>query len=224
MMIAVIADIHGNYPALAAVINEIDKLGCDKIISLGDVAGFYCMINECIELLRSRDVINIMGNHDDYLVNGTKCNRSRTVNECIQYQRNIINRDNLEWLAQSFNHIEFNEFSMVHGGWNDFLDEYIYEVSEDYFSNKEQQIFFSGHTHIQLFKEMQHIKYCNPGSVGQPRDGDWRAAYVLIEKKHIILKRVEYSVDSIAEAMKKANFSSYYYNNLYYGTRIGVNI
>ena len=66
-MIGVISDIHGNYPALQAVLKELDIEGCSQVISLGDVCGYYCMINECIDELRNRDIINIMGNHDKYI-------------------------------------------------------------------------------------------------------------------------------------------------------------
>ena len=66
-MMAIISDIHGNFPALRAVMDEIERSGCEKIISLGDVAGYYCQINECIHLLRQKDVPNVMGNHDYYL-------------------------------------------------------------------------------------------------------------------------------------------------------------
>ncbi|MFW9882206.1 MAG: metallophosphoesterase family protein, partial [Candidatus Thorarchaeota archaeon] len=72
-MIAIIADIHGNYPALKAVIEDIEKYNIDTIYSLGDVAGYYCMINECINLLRVKNVINIFGNHDLYIVNNKDC-------------------------------------------------------------------------------------------------------------------------------------------------------
>ena len=51
-VIAIISDVHGNYPALKAVLAEIDNIGCNRIISLGDVSGYYCMVNECIEEFR----------------------------------------------------------------------------------------------------------------------------------------------------------------------------
>ena len=72
-MIAIISDVHGNYPALQAVLKDIDSRNCKTIISLGDVTGYYCMINECIEEFRCRKIVNLMGNHDSYLLGKEQC-------------------------------------------------------------------------------------------------------------------------------------------------------
>ena len=80
-MIAIISDAHGNYPALKAVLSEIDKLNCGRIISLGDVSGYYCMVNECIDEFRRRNIVNLMGNHDYYVLGRVDCPRSYTVNK-----------------------------------------------------------------------------------------------------------------------------------------------
>ncbi len=66
-MIAIISDVHGNYPALKAVLCEIDKMGCEHIISLGDVSGYYCMVNECINEFRKRNIINFFKKLDNTL-------------------------------------------------------------------------------------------------------------------------------------------------------------
>jgi diadenosine tetraphosphatase ApaH/serine/threonine PP2A family protein phosphatase len=63
--------------------------------------------------------------------------------------------------------------------------------------------------------------YCNPGSVGQPRDGDPRAAYAIFDDEKILLQRVTYDVDATTAAMHKAGFTEHFYDNLYLGTRIG---
>lgn len=225
-MIAIISDIHGNYPALQAVLNEIDKIGCKKIISLGDVAGYNCMINECIEELKSRNITNLMGNHDNYLISGIKCPRSNSANFCLEYQRKIIKKKNILWLANSLNKLTINKVNMVHGGWKNNIDEYMYDVGGQYFENIQGDIFFSGHTHIQILKHLNSKIYCNPGSVGQPRDGDWRAAFVVYDTatRNITLKRVEYDIKVIEYEMKKAKFEEYYYKNLYYGRKIGETI
>lgn len=220
-MIAIISDIHGNYPALMSVLGKIDELACDKIYSLGDVAGYYCMINECIDELRSRNIDNIMGNHDEYLVTNTRCPRSKSANECLALQRTLISDSNMEWLAHSPATLRHGDISMVHGGWNDFTDEYLYEVSEAYLAPLDGSIFLSGHTHIQTLKAFSKKTYCNPGSVGQPRDGDPRAAFAVIEDGEIETLRVPYDIDVIADAMKKNGFSDYYVDNLYRGLRIG---
>lgn len=221
-MIAIISDIHGNYPALKAVLDEIEKIDCESVISLGDVAGYYCQINECIDLLRQKNIPNIMGNHDYYMVHEQPCPRSKSANDLLNYQRTQITLDNLNWLANSVRKIEFNKASFVHGGWRDPLDEYLLTISEDYFKNENAAFFFSGHTHLQTLKLFDKICYCNPGSVGQPRDKDPRAAFALFDGEKVHLKRVDYDIDQIALAMRNCGFDHYYYEGLYSGLRIGA--
>lgn len=222
-MIAIIADVHGNYPALKAVLEDVDSFGVKKIYSLGDVAGYYSMINECIELLRNKGIPNIMGNHDYYLTNSEPCHRSNAANICFNFQRKVIAPENLNWLKKSFPIIEMGNMRMVHGGWHNYREEYIYNVEEAYFNNLEGKYFFSGHTHVQFFKKIGNQAYCNPGSIGQPRDGDNKAAYALFDndKGKIILKRISYPIDEIALHMKENGFDAYFYENLYNGSRIG---
>lgn len=221
-MIAIISDIHGNFPALSAVLAEIDKRCCKKIISLGDVAGYYCQVNECIDLLRQKQVINLMGNHDHYLVNNQRCPRSNSANEMLRYQSSIITSKNLEWLKKSVLRLDSDITSFVHGGWMDPLDEYLTNVTEDYFQNESAKYFFSGHTHVQYVKLMDNICYCNPGSVGQPRDNNPEAAFALFDGERIYLRRVSYDIDKIALAMENCGFNSYYYEGLYVGLKIGA--
>jgi predicted phosphodiesterase len=221
-MIAIISDIHGNFPALEAVMAEIERNSCETIISLGDVAGYYCQINECIELLRHKNVINTMGNHDDYIVNNRSCPRSNSANDLLNYQRQHITSDNLAWLKNSPVTIERDIASFVHGGWNDPLDEYLTDPTGDYFKGKGASFFFSGHTHVQSLKILGRICHCNPGSVGQPRDNDPRAAFALFGGNKVYLQRVSYDIDKIARAMERSGFNRYYYAGLYTGLKIGA--
>ena len=87
MKLGILSDAHGNYPALRAVLEEIDRLGCDRIISLGDATGYYSQPAECLEALTARAAIQLLGNHDNYLVQGTSCERSKTVSQLILHQR-----------------------------------------------------------------------------------------------------------------------------------------
>jgi putative phosphoesterase len=224
MMIAVIADIHGNYPALQAVLKEIAKMSCDRIISLGDVAGYYCMLNECIDALQEWNIVNVLGNHDYYLLTGTGCPRSKSANICLKYQDEILNKTNRCWLQQSLEMLNEHDMSFVHGGWFDFREEYITQIDDLYLQGFSQKLFFSGHTHIQGKIRIGEKLYCNPGSIGQPRDGDPRAAFAIISGLDVQLFRVEYDIDQMAFQMKQAGFSSYFYENLYKGTQIGGTI
>jgi diadenosine tetraphosphatase ApaH/serine/threonine PP2A family protein phosphatase len=110
---------------------------------------------------------------------------------------------------------------MVHGGWKDPLDEYLLRCEREYFKTLTGRFFFSGHTHAQALVLMGEQVYCNPGSVGQPRDGDPRAAYAIFDGEKIIPQRIAYDVDAMVTAMRKAGFGEHFYDNLYVGTRIG---
>lgn len=218
-MIAIISDIHGNFEALKAVLKEIDKLSVSKIYCLGDVVGYYCQVNECCDELRERSIDCLMGNHDWYMISGSFCPRSQSVNDCLEYQRKVITEVNFNWIKTFKLQFEFDKIKMVHGGWTDPIDEYLYEPSEDYFNKIEGEIFISGHTHIQQLHKYTNKIYCNPGSVGMPRDNDPRAAYAIINDKEITLKRVEYDVEKVFYLMNKAGFNDYYYGGLKTGSR-----
>lgn len=223
-MIGIISDIHGNYPALKAVLQKLDKAGCQKIISLGDVVGYYCMVNECIHELRERNIINILGNHDNYIISGSRCERSYSANLCLDYQRKILTYENIAWLRQSALYIREQGYWMVHGGWKDFIDEYISDYSFLDIPENKNQTYISGHTHIQTYIHGKYADYYNPGSVGQPRDGQASAAYAVLDDHYILhLRRTEYDIEQIIFEMKKVDFPERISSCLYYGCKIGQN-
>lgn len=212
-MIAIISDVHGNYEALKQVLAKIDEMHIPEIFCLGDVVGYYSQVNECCDALRARHVRCVMGNHDWYMASGTGCPRSRSVNDCLAYQRKVISRENLEWV-QSFPVIlHAHGLSMVHGGWQNPIDEYL-EPEKGCFENLSDRYFVSGHTHIQRVEQFGSQIYCNPGSVGQPRDGDNRAAFATFDGKEFTLFRVQYDIKRVGELMDAAGFNPYYYGCL----------
>jgi predicted phosphodiesterase len=193
-------------------------MGIKDIFCLGDVVGYYSQVNECCDELRKRNVKCIMGNHDWYMIAKSFCPRSNSVNDCLRYQRNVITDENLKWLS-SFPVIrQFDNMSMVHGGWCDPIDEYL-EPQKEYFDRLDGKFFLSGHTHIQSIKYFGDKIYCNPGSVGQPRDGDNRAAFATFDGTEFHLHRIEYNIDEVGNLMEEAGFSGYYYGCLRTGSK-----
>lgn len=163
-----------------------------------------------------------MGNHDYYLTQNVRCPRSTIVNQCLEYQKKIILPEYVSWLKDFKMNYENNKISIVHGGWNDYIDEYLEVIDTRLFREKKQSLFFSGHTHKQLYVKGNHFMYCNPGSVGQPRDNDWRASFaILLDSGEIELCRVDYDIEQIIFMMKRARFEERSYINLYSGTKIG---
>jgi putative phosphoesterase len=216
--IGIISDIHGNYEALKVVLSELDKIGVNEIYCLGDVVGYYSQVNECCDELRKRNISTLMGNHDWYMASGGFCPRSKSVNDCLVYQRKVITHENVEWL-RTFQVQKFvADIHMVHGGWADPIDEYLKEPSEAYFSKIIGNKFVSGHTHIQMLQKYKNKTYCNPGSVGMPRDNDPRAAFATYDGQ-FSLHRVEYNMQPVFDLMNKAGFDDYYYGCLKTGAR-----
>lgn len=219
-MLAILSDIHGNLPALTAVIADAKAQGCTRFLSLGDVAGYHAQPGECIDLLRELGALNILGNHDSYITLDQDCPRSRVVSEIIRYQKGVLKTDQIAWLRQSMDSYREDDCLFVHGGPDDTRDQYIYAVSEEIVPAGVRWL-FSGHTHVQVRVTFARKGYCNPGSVGQPRDGDCRAAYAVFDGQDVALRRVPYDIDRTVAAMKAAGFEPFCYENLYKGAQIG---
>jgi predicted phosphodiesterase len=193
-------------------------MGIDEIYCLGDTVGYYTEINECCDELRKRNIKSVMGNHDWYIAANSFCPRSHSVNNCLEYQKKIISEENHAWIRSLPVFLTNQNLFMVHGGWADPIDEYI-NPSEEYFAKVDGKYFTSGHTHRQIVKQFKDKVYCNPGSVGQPRDGDPRAAFATFDGENFNLYRVEYDISRVGKLMEKAGFSGYYYECLLSGAR-----
>jgi predicted phosphodiesterase len=216
--VALISDIHGNFEALKTVLGEIDRLGISDIYCTGDVVGYYSQINECCDLLREREIPCLMGNHDWYMAGRGFCPRSRSVNDCLEYQRTKISTVNLRWLQTLPVFLDVGDLRMVHGGWGDPIDEYL-KPSAEYFAKIPGKYFVSGHTHIQCVHDYGEKVYCNPGSVGQPRDGDPRSAFAVFQSGEFELHRVAYDMQKVFDLMDEAGFNDYYYGGLATGSK-----
>lgn len=213
MIIGLISDIHGNLSALEAVLKSIQKISVNAIYCLGDIAGYYTEINECCTVLQDYEVECILGNHDWYLAAGIPCPRSKSANDCLNYQQSVISEKNRKWLSSFPLFRIHGDLTMVHGGWTNPLDEYLIPTAEQLRAIP-SAFGCSGHTHIQGRHEFAGKAYCNPGSVGQPRDNDCRAAYATFGEGKFDLHRVEYDIEKTCRAMQRVGFSEYYYKRL----------
>lgn len=223
-MIAILSDIHANYAALKAVLEDAKSLNCRSFICLGDIAGYHCEINECIEaLIELPSLVLIKGNHDQYLIDNSDCPRSKHVTSTLSYQRAVIKSKNLEWLSKGLSDYSLGIKYFTHGGPADRLEQYIYRVSGEIFPDEFTQLFV-GHTHVQIVLNVGNKIFCNPGSVGQPRDGDPRAAYALLDGDQIISRRVAYDIAKTQQTMVAAGFPAYSYVNLSIGAQVGGRI
>jgi predicted phosphodiesterase len=219
--VAVIADIHGNYPALAAVLAELDAAGISQIYCLGDLVGYYCQINEVITALRERGVTTILGNHDHALAHlGGQIPRSRSATQVLERQLDIIEPDHLAWLSALPRDLQFTHagksYYAVHGGLDDPMDEYIRSIEPAYLERHHiaHDVLLAGQTHVPLHVVLGAKAHANPGSVGQPRDGDPRASYLVLDGPELVFHRVTYDVAALIAKMQELGFPDYLYRRL----------
>jgi len=226
--IAVISDIHGNFPALEAVLDDISQNNVAQIICLGDLVGFYCMVNEVIDTIRALEIKTIIGNHDYALAfNNGVIARSKTCTFTLQRQLEEISSENLFFLRNNQPNYNFEyadkTYFCAHGGLNDAIDEYLHKPNYEYFEKADFKYDFllTGHTHLPKILNFGNYNYANSGSVGQPRDKNNKASYLLIKEDEMLIKRVAYNIDKIVTQMKKSGYDDYISEILYRGVRIG---
>jgi len=217
---AVLSDVHSNLEALQVVLSEIERLGIDKILCLGDLVGYNANPNECVQVFAERGIPTLMGNHD-----AAGCG----LEEPIEF--NPIARAAILWTRQALEpkHREFlqelpeqrslcEQFRLVHGSLIH-RDHYLsshFDILENVRRMKEVEpkirILFFGHTHIQVafacepdnlavvssprFSIQQDTLYLiNPGSVGQPRDQDPRCAFLVYDEEAQTVEFIRLSYD-----------------------------
>lgn len=224
--LAIISDVHANYFALKAVLKDIESNGIHSTVCLGDIVGYGSMPNECITELRSRNIKCLLGNHDSYLIGNTNCKRSKTVFDIINRHKAEVSDENKYWLSNLKPSFFYEEKLFVHGGPDYPLDQYIYSASKELFKALPPQIkiLICGHTHVQTLHRWGDFTFLNPGSVGQPRDGDSRAAYAIFDENEICLKRVTYDVQAAMADASEKDYPPYSYLNLMDGAQIGGRI
>ncbi|MCF8296588.1 MAG: metallophosphatase family protein [Bacteroidales bacterium] len=228
--IAFISDIHGNLPALDAVLEDIAKRGISKIYCLGDLVGYYCFFNEVVERISQLNIPTIMGNHDYAFVNNKGIiNYSKTCTRILKWQLEHSNIDTQVFLKTLPVSLDFKfegkSIFCVHAGLNNFLDEYVYDITEEYLKaqNFDKDVLITGHTHLISYKTLfSGQTWVNTGSVGQPRDLDNRASYLIIDESfNVDFVRISYDYMKVVDAMKKNGFEDYISDTLITGKKIG---
>jgi predicted phosphodiesterase len=222
MRYAVIADIHGNLEALQVVLADIKEQKCTHVVCLGDVVGYGANPKECLDIIRGMNIPVVKGNHDEYIgvdVNPEGFNDAAA--EAVTWSRAQLTEDDRKWLRELKYFRLVANFSIVHATldgpqrWG-----YVFEKLEAAasFTYQNTQVCFFGHTHVPVafirdtgvrggtyskFRVEAGKKYfVNVGSVGQPRDGNPKSAYVIYDlvQQTIELRRLDYP---IAEAQRK---------------------
>lgn len=203
MKYAVISDIHSNLEAFLSVLSEIDAIGPEAIICLGDIVGYGADPNACTDIIRERKIPSVMGNHDAAASGVTEpYNFNSAAREAALWTREELTKENRSFLATLPERIETEHFMAVHGAISD-PDKYIldYRDAEPEFGLMGgYTLCFFGHTHVPAqYKSTTGPgrRLVNPGSVGQPRDGNPGAAYIIYDTESgIEFRRAEYDIRS----------------------------
>jgi len=236
MVYGIIGDIHSNLEAILTVIEELTRKKVDKIICTGDIVGYGANPNECCKLVKEIAEYVVMGNHDSGVVGVTELSKfSPDAAQACMWTRKTITNENMEWLKTLplYQTLKTNTQSptlIVHSNLSNpsawkYIDTLGDMVKE--FGQKEFEICFVGHSHKQIAFIEDNGKYSelknncqqlkinaryiiNPGSVGQPRDGDPRAAFIIYDtdKKIIDTLRISYNIISAQKKILAAQLPS----------------
>ena len=205
MKVALVSDVHANVVALEAVLEDCPPV--DAIVCAGDVVGYNPWPAECVDRLRERDAITIVGNHDRALLDGTTFPYNEMANAGIAIARKTLDDDQRAWLASLPDERRCfdRRIRVVHGHPED-RDRYTYPEEFSPRLLDDEDVLVVGHTHVQHVERFADGFVVNPGSVGQPRDGDPRAAYAVADLSALTVDthRVEYDVERVQEAIRKA--------------------
>jgi len=219
MLLALISDIHSNLPALRAVLEEIDKLGAEKIICCGDIVGYNSFPSECFYELSRRKIESVMGNHDYAVLSEDTKGFNEYAVEAIEWTRKNFDTKKLSSLPVR---MEKDNILFTHGSPRSIFEYIFPDSTRDFLENiidLKRDFIVLGHTHIPMRIETKKGIYINPGSVGQPRDGDPRSSFAILdtESKKVEFHRVEYNIDETAEHNRRAGLPGYLSERLYLG-------
>jgi diadenosine tetraphosphatase ApaH/serine/threonine PP2A family protein phosphatase len=231
MRYAILGDVHGNLAALERVVDDAAAQGASAYVCIGDIVGYNPDPGRCVDTLRELNCVCIRGNHDHYCI---RAFGSREMNEAakaaLEWTRRNVDDDQLCFLRDLPMTAEVGDFSIVHNtlrrteDWN-----YVFDTFDAaaHFEQQSTQVCFHGHTHVPLaFTKHGAVKlrlfdtlsiapgtryFINVGSVGQPRDRDPRAAYVVYdsESREVTLRRVAYDVAATQSKIMEAGLPNW---------------
>ncbi len=237
MKVIILSDIHANFPALKTAVRSFERY--DMIVSLGDIIGYGPNPAECIDWVKKNADISIKGNHDSALCNDKDLYYfNEYARDVINICRELLPESMTEYVCNLPLTAEYEDLFFVHSNphspdsW-----EYIISTDKIYYTLKEQKhkITFIGHSHvpfiaeitnneIKLYKEKAEIRtnsryLINAGSVGQPRDGDNRLSYVVLDRDNntVTIKRLKYDIHETQDMMREMKLPDFLIERLEYG-------
>ena len=240
--IALISDVHGNLPAFQSVLRAIEDEGVDGVWCLGDLVGYGAQPNECVELAEKSVDLCLIGNHDLVVIDRLDINDfSPAAATAAEWTKEVLGSEARAYLESLKPLDEQHPIGLYHASPRDPVWEYVLSslAADDCFDEMSPRVGAVGHSHVALAfwrkgdtptagaqsEAGAQIDFAddrwllNPGSVGQPRDGDRRASWVLLEleSKRATWRRTEYAIDEAADAIRAAGLPEQLADRLYYG-------
>jgi putative phosphoesterase len=227
MRIGIIADPHSNLAALQAVLKQMPRV--NEIICAGDIVGYGAEPNEVIELINKRRVQAVLGNHDHGAITRDVTGFNPLAAKAVLWTAYKLSKENAGYLRGLREELTMTLGSkrvhVVHGSPRDHLFEYVFpdvpnrELLE-LTRNVNADVIILGHTHMPMQRVIQGKLVINPGGIGQPRDRDPKASYMIltldddVSVKH---ERAEYDVESTAKKIEAAGLPTELATRLYFG-------
>ena len=205
MKIGLISDVHSNRIALEAVLDDMPDV--DELLCAGDVVGYNPWPGECVDLLRDLDVPTVMGNHDQAVVDEMPFRFNEMARDGVEHAVKRLDESQREWLADlPTERLEADGRVKVIHGHPDNPNQYTYPKDFSPGLLDDEDVLVLGHTHVQHHAVFTEGIVINPGSVGQPRDGDPDAAYSVVDLDALTVDehRVSYDIDAVIEAVDEA--------------------
>ena len=238
MRYAIISDIHANLEAFHSVLGEIDGSGVDRIICLGDIVGYGADPNECLEIIKSRNIRSLIGNHDKAACGLTEpTGFNPAAREAALWTRGKLAEGNRKYLRGLPEEDVIDGFMIVHGAPSD-PDKYILSVRDaasEFPLLEDRTLCFFGHTHVSIIYTLADggvdvsraerlqlrdgVSYLvNPGSVGQPRDRDPRASFAIYDDRgEVEFRRVEYPIEAAGKKIIDSGLDAFLAERLSHG-------
>lgn len=209
MKILLLSDVHANWAALSAI-----RESFDVCLFLGDVVEYGAEPVPCIEWIRQQAHVAIRGNHDHSTAQRVATHRGggcRLLASVTRTQHlDVLQPAHFKFLARlpvtRSLHLDGKTFYLVHATPRDPMDEYLGHDPQGWahrLTGIDADFVCVGHTHVPLDMQIGNTRLINPGSVGQPRDGDPRAAYVVIENGKVEFRRQEYDIEAAIAALQR---------------------
>jgi diadenosine tetraphosphatase ApaH/serine/threonine PP2A family protein phosphatase len=242
MRVAILSDVHGNRHAFEAVLADVDNQGVDAIWSLGDLVGYGADPNACVALARERCSVYLAGNHDLAVTGDLSLEEfSRGAALAAHWTQEVIEPEHREFLSALSPSGQAAGIGLYHASPRDPVWEYVLSpmLADLCLDVQSERVCLVGHSHVAL----SFVRYgeeeasgapreagdelelaegdwiLNPGSVGQPRDGDPRAAWLLLDTEawRASWRRVEYDIQGAAAAIRAAGLPGSLAERLGYG-------